>query len=241
MRIASLDDDEDQLAQTRFALKTMGHECHTFTTARQFQKMLLRESFDLLLVDWALPDSSGPEVVRWVREHIKDAVPILFLTSRQDEAAIIEALASGADDFMVKPVRVGELSARINALLRRCYVGQIAKEMEWGPYVFLADQCAVAIDEQPPVPLTRKEFELALFMFRNMGRLMSRAHLLESVWSPVVGAAVEVSSRTLDTHISRLRTLLRLQPERGYRLVSVYRQGYRLETLESQATAPAGH
>lgn len=237
MRIASLDDDEDQLAQIRFVLKTMGHECHTFATAREFQKMLLRESFDLLLVDWALPDSSGPEVVRWVREHIKDAVPILFLTSRQDEAAIIEALAAGADDFMVKPVRVGELSARINALLRRCYVGQTAQAMEWRPYVFLADQCAVAIDEQPPVSLARKEFELALFMFRNMGRLMSRAHLLEAVWSSEVGEAVEVSSRTLDTHVSRLRSLLRLQPEHGYRLVSVYRQGYRLEAVTSTAAA----
>lgn len=237
MRIASLDDDEDQLAQIRFALKSMGHECHTFATARQFQKTLLRESFDLLLVDWALPDSSGPEVVRWVREHIKDAVPILFLTARQDEAAIIEALAAGADDFMVKPVRVGELSARINALLRRCYVGQVAQETAWGPYVFLADQCAVAINGQTPVPLTRKEFELALFMFRNMGRLMSRAHLLEAVWSPDAVPVMEVSSRTLDTHISRLRSVLRLQPEHGYRLVSVYRQGYRLEAVASRATA----
>ena len=133
---------------------------------------------------------------------------------------------------------LGEVpGTRINALLRRCYVGQTAQAMEWGPYVFLADQCAVAIDEQPPVSLARKEFELALFMFRNMGRLMSRAHLLEAVWSSEVGEAVEVSSRTLDTHVSRLRSLLRLQPEHGYRLVSVYRQGYRLEAVTSTAAA----
>lgn len=236
MRIASLDDDESQLEQTRFALKTMGHECHTFLTARQFQKMLLRESFDLLIVDWSLPDSSGPEVVRWVREHIKEAVPILFLTSRQDEAAIIEGLNAGADDFMVKPVRVGELSARVTALLRRSYVGQVTDELSWGPYRFLADQCAVAIDGQL-VPLTKKEFELALFMFRNTGRLLSRAHLLESVWSPEHTDAKELPSRTLDTHISRLRSVLGLQPERGFKLVSVYRQGYRLEALNLPAAS----
>ena len=95
MRIASLDDDESQLEQTRFALKAMGHECHTFLTAKQFQKMLLRESFDLLMVDWALPDSTGPDVVRWVREHVQEAVPILFLTSRHDEAALA---LDGLDD-----------------------------------------------------------------------------------------------------------------------------------------------
>ena len=143
MRIASLDDDEGQLEQTRFALKTLGHECHTFLTAKQFQKMLLRESFDLLMVDWALPDSTGPEVVQWVRQHVKEMVPILFLTSRQDEAAIIEGLNAGADDFMVKPVRVGELSARVTALLRRSYAEQELQDLSWGPYRFLPDQCSV--------------------------------------------------------------------------------------------------
>ena len=234
MRIASLDDDEGQLEQTRFALKTMGHECHTFLTAKQFQKMLLRESFDLLMVDWALPDSTGPDVVRWVREHIQEAVPILFLTSRQDEAAIIEGLNAGADDFMVKPVRVGELSARVTALLRRCYAEQTSEDLSWGLYRFLADQCAVEIEGRP-VTLTKKEFELALFMFRNTGRLLSRAHLLESVWSPSHTDAKELPSRTLDTHISKLRSVLGLQPERGFKLVSVYRQGYRLEALNASA------
>lgn len=236
MRIASLDDDEGQLEQTRFALKTMGHECHTFLTAKQFQKMLLRESFDLLMVDWALPDSTGPEVVQWVRQHVKEMVPILFLTSRQDEAAIIEGLSAGADDFMVKPVRVGELSARVTALLRRSYAEQELKDLSWGPYRFLPDQCAVEIDGKS-VNLTKKEFELALFMFRNTGRLLSRAHLLESVWSPDHNDPQALPSRTLDTHISKLRSLLGLQPERGFKLVSVYRQGYRLETLNDPVPA----
>lgn len=236
MRIASLDDDESQLEQTRFALKAMGHECHTFLTAKQFQKMLLRESFDLLMVDWTLTDSTGPEVVRWVRQHIKEMVPILFLTSRQDEAAIIEGLNAGADDFMVKPVRVGELSARVTALLRRSYAEQVTEDLSWGPYRFLPDHCAVEVEGQP-VTLTRKEFELALFLFRNTGRLLSRAHLLESVWSPDHNGAQTLPSRTLDTHISKLRSLLGLQPERGFKLVSVYRQGYRLETMSGALAA----
>lgn len=236
MRIASLDDDEGQLEQTRYALKDMGHECHTYTTARQFQKMLLRESYDLLMVDWTLPDGSGPDVVRWVRAHVKENLPILFLTSRQEESAIIEGLNAGADDFMVKPVRVAELKARVTALLRRTYSGQLTEETTWGPYRFHIDRGVVEVDGQP-ITLTRKEFELALFMFRNTGRLLSRAHLLESVWSPEHNDAQALPSRTLDTHISRLRTVLGLQPERGFKLVSVYRQGYRLEALSAAAAA----
>jgi len=236
MRIATLDDDEGQLELTKYALKAMGHECHTFTTVRQFQKMLLRETFDLLVVDWVLPDGVGPDVVRWVRQHVKEAVPILFVTSRQDEAAIIEGLSAGADDFMVKPVRVGELNARVKALLRRSYADHAPEALSWGPYRFLVDRNAVEIDNQP-VTLTKKEFELALFMFRNTGRLLSRAHLLESIWSPEHADSQELPSRTLDTHISRLRSVLGLQPERGYKLVSVYRQGYRLEALNDQAAS----
>ena len=82
-----------------------------------------------------------------------------------------------------------------------------------------------------------EEFELALFMFRNTGRLLSRAHLLESVWSPDHTDAKDLPSRTLDTHISKLRSLLGLQPERGFKLVSVYRQGYRLEALNDALAA----
>jgi DNA-binding response OmpR family regulator len=236
MRIATLDDDEGQLELTKYALKAMGHECHTFTTARQFQKILQRETFDLLVIDWVLPDSSGPDVVRWVRQHIKEPVPILFLTSRQDEESTVEGLNAGADDFMVKPMRIGELSARVKALLRRCYVEQVTKELSWGPYRFVPNSCVVEVEGRP-VTLTKKEYELALFMFRNAGRLLSRAHLLESVWAADQEAASDALSRTLDTHISRLRSQLGLQAERGYKLVSVYRQGYRLEALAEATQA----
>ena len=234
MRVATLDDDQDQLELTKYTLKAIGHECHTFTTGKDLTRHLSRDNFDLIILDWNLPDTRGPEVVKWIRSYVKERVPILFLTVRDDEAAIVEGLSAGADDFMVKPMRIGELTARVTALLRRVYPKQIGGEKKWGIYYFNAAACTVEIDGEP-VLLKQKEFELALFLFRNMGRLLSRQCLLESLWTAANPAGTALMSRSLDTHISRVRNLLRLRPENGYKLSSIYGQGYRLETLVEES------
>ena len=121
MRIAALDDDALQLDLFKQATEAMGHVCHTHLNGADFLREMRRETFDLLIVDWHLPDTTGPEVVRWVRKNVGTQLPILFVTHRQEERDIVEGLGSGADDFMVKPVRIGELKARVTALLRRAY------------------------------------------------------------------------------------------------------------------------
>ena len=113
MRIAALDDDALQLDLFKQALHAMGHTCHTYLTGAQLLHSLQSECFDLLIVDWHLPDTTGPEVVRWVRQHVGLEMPILFVTHRQEERDIVEGLCCGADDFMTKPVRIGELRARV--------------------------------------------------------------------------------------------------------------------------------
>lgn len=229
MRIAALDDDPEQLELTKRTLAAIGHDCHVFLDGKTFLRALRRESFDLLVLDWQLPDITGPEVVRWVRENIEQHVPILFVTNRNEERDIIEALAVGADDFMVKPMRVGELMARVRALLRRAYQPQQTVEYVWGVYHFDTSTRVLTI-EGSPIELNQKEFDLALFLFQNLGRLLSRKHLLEAVW----GIDADISSRSLDTHIWRLRVKLGLKPERGYRLTAVYSLGYRLESVAVQ-------
>lgn len=192
---------------------------------------LRRESFDLLVLDWQLPKVTGIEVVQWVRAHLDHRVPILMLTSRATERDIVEGLSAGADDYMIKPIRVGELVARARALLRRCY-SEVEREtvFEIGPHRFDLVARQVSLDGMP-VELKRLEFDLAVFLFRNIGRLVSRGHLVDAVW----GQTVDVGSRSLDTHVSRLRTKLELRPQRGFRLSSVYNHGYRLETIDSPA------
>lgn len=238
MRVAALDDDVEQLALTKSTLKAMKHHCHTFTDGATLIQELRRESFDLLLLDWELPDLSGPDIVRWVRSNLKERVPILFVTNRNQERDIVEGLEVGADDFMSKPIGVAELSARVRALLRRAYLTPQASEEAWGRYRFTPASCQLDIDGKL-AHLTQKEFELALFLFRNMGRLVSRRHMLESMWKTNNPMGTELMSRSLDTHVSRLRTVLGLRPENGYRLSAVYGQGYRFEAVPCPGPAAA--
>ncbi|MDR6536285.1 response regulator transcription factor [Variovorax soli] len=230
MRVAALDDDVDQLDLVRCTLQAIGHDCHVFSGGAALRRELQRETFDLLVLDWHLPDITGPEIVRWIRSNLQARIPILFVTNRHEERDVIEGLAAGADDFMVKPVRVGELAARVRALLRRAYADPQPDEQSWGRYRFVLASRQLEI-EGKPVALTQKEFDLALFLFRNAGRLISRKHLLETIWGVSNPPGTGLMSRSLDTHISRVRTILGLRPASGYRLASIYGQGYRFEML----------
>lgn len=234
MRIAALDDDVLQLELIKQTTTAMGHVCHTHESGAQLQREMRRETFDLLIVDWHLPDTTGPEIVRWVRKNVGDRMPILFVTNRQEERDIMEGLGSGADDFMVKPVRIGELTARVTALLRRAYPSNTNAILEFGRYRFLQDTRSIEIDGKA-VELKNREYDLALFLFQNMGRLLSRDHLKEIVW----GQVADVMSRSLDTHISRLRTLLDLRPANGFVVSAVYGVGYRFEAVDTSTTKVA--
>lgn len=190
---------------------------------------LRRELYDMLVIDWQVPDLSGAEVLRWAREKLPPTLPVLFMTSRSGEDDIVAGLAAGADDYMIKPIRRGELVARVQALLRRAYPSQNAVEqIQFGNYVFESrtGRLNVAGTE---IEVTQKEFDLALLFFRNLGRPLSRAYILEAVWS----RDVEIPSRTMDTHVSRVRSKLQLRPENGFRLAPVYSYGYRLEQISS--------
>ena len=234
MRIAALDDDALQLELVARASTALGHVCHTYSDGASLLKALRRETFDLLLIDWELPDIAGPEIVAWVREQIGPELPIVFITHRREERDIVQGLGSGADDFITKPVRVGELSARITALLRRAYPHHhTPQELTFGQYRFLTETRSLEIDGRR-VELKNREYDLAIFLFQNMGRLLSREHLREVIW----GHGPNVLSRSLDTHMSRLRTLLELRPANGFMLTAVYGVGYRFETVAIPTPAP---
>jgi DNA-binding response OmpR family regulator len=233
MRIAVLDDGPGQLKLISQTMVRLGHECHPFNKGRALLQALRRQTFDLLILDWILPDIKGPEVVKTIRNELKSRLPVLFVTARRDEADMVEGLNAGADDFMAKPIRAGELEARVNALLRRSYPAQHEAELVFGPYHFYPPSRVLKV-RGTPVELKNREYELALFLFQNLGRLLSREHLHEAVW----GLGVEALSRSLDTHISRLRSKLDLRPANGFLLLAVYGLGYRLETIEA-GTLPA--
>lgn len=227
MRIAVLDDDSALLELVCSILNAAGHTCHPFVSGKEMLHQLRRESYDMLILDWQVPDLSGTEVLHWVREKLNPNLPVLFMTSRSGEDDIVTGLAAGADDYMIKPIRRGELVARVQALLRRAYPTQTTSEtLQFGAYKFETRAGRVSLNDTP-IEVTQKEFDLALLLFRNLGRPLSRAYILEAVWS----RDIEIPSRTMDTHISRVRSKLELRPENGYRLAPVYSYGYRLEQI----------
>ena len=227
MRIAVLDDDRSQTDLVAQVLSAAGHACHGFQSGKEMLNQLRRESYDLLIIDWQVPDLSGADVLRWAREKLSPNLPVLFMTSRSGEDDIVAGLAAGADDYMIKPIRRGELVARVQALLRRAYPSQTTVEqIQFGDYIF-ESRTGRLIVSGTSVDVTQKEFDLALLFFRNLGRPLSRAYILEAVWS----RDVEIPSRTMDTHVSRVRTKLQLRPEHGFRLAPVYSYGYRLEQI----------
>jgi DNA-binding response OmpR family regulator len=234
MRLAILEDDAAQADTLSSWLTDAGHDCHVYAAGKSLLKDASRESFDLFVLDWEVPELSGLHVLRWIRRALPRGLPVLFVTYRDAEQDIVDALNQGADDYLRKPVRRGELLARVNALLRRAWPDAGDETTAFGRYVFNCDETRVSLDAQDIV-LTQKEFAIALLLFRHMGRLVSRGHLFEAVW----GRAAELSSRTVDTHVSRVRNKLKLWPENGCRLVPVYSYGYRLERSQD-ADADAG-
>src|SRR5437868_5127237 len=186
-----------------------------------------RESFDLFMLDCQVPDVSGADVLMWLRANVSPTVPVLFVTVRDSEQDIVFALEHGADDYMVKPVRRQELVARMHALLRRAYPREDQKQLSFPPFEIDIQRGEVKRDGAS-IDLTPKEFELTVTLFRNIGRLMSRGHLQETVW----GRSKDLATRTVDTHVSQVRKKLDLRPESGYRVVPIYNYGYRLEKLD---------
>ncbi|MDC8757719.1 response regulator transcription factor [Janthinobacterium fluminis] len=227
MRIVVLDNDSGQAEQICQALTAAGHACHSFASAKELLGQLRRDSYDMLILDWQVADMDGADVLRRAREKLPPKAPVMFLTHGAGEDDIVAGLAAGADDYMLKPMRRGELLVRAQALLRRAYPGQNgAEQLQFGPYVFETRPGRLLMDGTA-LDVTHKEFALALLLFRNIGRPLSRAYIHEAVWL----RDTAMPSRTMDTHISRVRNKLRLKPENGYRLVPVYSYGYRLEKL----------
>ena len=224
VRVGLLEDDPDHAAMTVRALHDAGHNCQVFGRGDQFLRSTLHETFDVLILDWTLPDMTGLQVLDEIRQR-QDAMPVLFLTGRDSEKDIVEALSHGADDYLVKPARAAELLARLAALKRRAENTGASHVLSVPPYVFDPATSSVTLSGKPLV-LTLRQFQLAVVLFRNMGRLLSRAYLLQSVW----GLNAQVQTRTLDIHVSQLRTALSL-PDNGWRINSVYAHGYRLEAL----------
>jgi DNA-binding response OmpR family regulator len=225
MRIAIADDDKDAREFAQHTLSLAGHQCSAFANGRDIIAQLKRETFDLILLDWNMPGLSAIDVIEWVRQGLSDVPRIIVLTSRVSDADIAFALDAGADDFITKPASGEVIRARVAATLRRASKEQATKRVEQRE-VFAFDRLDQAVTfGGTVVRLTPKEFDLALLFFDNLQRPLSRGYILQRIWNNTA----DLSTRTLDMHVSKIRTKLGLRPENGYRLQTISSYGYRLD------------
>lgn len=231
MRIAILEDDQSQAELLSHWLRLAGHQTLAFERSADLLSALKHESVDAVLLDWNLPDVSGMDVLRELRGRLRLTIPVIFATARSREEDVAKALRAGADDYLIKPPRRMELLARLEAVTRRGQHPQLGGDVfEVGEFRVKGESRRITRDDEP-LELTAKDFDLAVLMLRNVGRLLSRPHLMQSIWGQTI-----LSSRTLDTHVSRIRSRLRLTPENGWRLQAVYGFGYRLVQLSAAAS-----
>lgn len=210
-------------------LENAGHTSKVYDTGNSFKSGVSQDSADLLVLDYKLPDTNGDEVLVWVRENLGWDIPVIFATGVDSKETVVQALEHGADDYMVKPVDREEWLARINGQLRRKSIQAHAdKKLEVGKYVLDSNSHRITMDGVEVI-LTKKEFEVTELLLKNVGKLISRQELMKTVW----GYNSEINTRTVDTHVSRVRKKLQFAPEHGWRLTSIYNYGYRLEKLDS--------
>jgi two-component system phosphate regulon response regulator PhoB len=198
-------EDEAALAELiRYNLASQGFRVSVAADGEEAELLVGEGRFDLVVLDWMLPGVSGLELCRRLRRRdASHSVPVLMLTARGEEADRVRGLATGADDYMVKPFSVPELMARVKALLRRAAPQRIADTLQRGDVVL--DRAAHRVMRRTrEVRLGPTEFKLLAFFMENAGRVLSRQQLLDGVW----GRDAFIDGRTVDVHVGRLRKAL---------------------------------
>ena len=173
-------------------------------TGREGLDMIVKRKPDLILLDWNLPDLNGFEVCKYIKQN-KDCahIPIIMVTAYAELNRKVSALEVGADDYITKPFEIEELIARVKAVLRRRQGGAPEESIAKANITINLTTYSVEV-EKKPIILTAKEFDLLYVLMKNAGRILTREFLLERIW----GYAVDVSTRTVDVHIRRLRKKL---------------------------------
>jgi DNA-binding response OmpR family regulator len=221
-RVLVVEDEQDIAALIKHTLERSGDARVDLVYSGDAALRAVRDlPPDVVILDLNLPVVSGAEVCRLLRSRPETAgVGIIMLTARTGEADRVSGLDLGADDYITKPFSLGELGARVRAVLRRRRPAEAAAAVYRGEHLHADfDAVSVSVDTQP-VRLTRREFELLKFLVENRNRVLSRDRLLERVW----GYERLVETRSVDVHVGRLRA--KLGPA-GRQIETVIGLGYR--------------
>ena len=221
--ILLLEDDADLIDGLTYSLGREGYTVDVAQTVRTAYACLEKHVYSLLLLDITLPDGNGVDVCRFVRER-GDSVPIIFLTAMDEEVNVIRGLDSGADDYITKPFKLGELCSRIRAHLRRSGIGEAGGESRLlsGPVSIDLLGGGVFLNNQP-LGLTNAEYRLLCLLVRNAGQTVLRNTILDALWD---SNGNFVDDNTLSVYIHRLREKIEEDPSHPKHLLTVRGFGY---------------
>jgi two-component system phosphate regulon response regulator PhoB len=202
--ILIVEDEEALTLLLRYNLEAEGYEVETVSRGDEADLLLKERIPDLVILDWMLPGLSGIELCRRLRTRPETKqLPIIMLTARGEESERIRGLATGADDYIVKPFSVPELSARVRALLRRALPERLADVLSFGDLEVDREKKRVSRSGRA-IDLGPTEYRLLEFLMERPGRVFSREQLLDGVW----GSEIYIDERTVDVHVGRLRKAL---------------------------------
>lgn len=218
MKVLIVEDDEAIANLIKINLSTEGYQCTCALDGKAGADYIEKESFDIVLLDIMLPEIDGYELLEYIKPM---GTPVIFLTAKGALDDRIKGLRLGADDYIVKPFQIGELIARIEALLRR--YGKVNNKLIFGDVEI--DMVSRTVNKAGKlIDLTVKEFDLLVELVQNKNVALQRSRLYEKVWGEVFMG----DTRTLDSHIQRLRRKL----DWDKHIKTVFRIGYRLEDGE---------
>lgn len=222
-KILLLEDDVSLIEGLTYSLHKNGYIVDAAQTVRRAFDYLQKETYSLLLLDMTLPDGNGLDVCSFVREQGNN-VPIIFLTAMDEEVHIIRGLDSGADDYITKPFKLGELCSRIRALLRRSGMSEDegTNQISSGPVTIDLLGGRAAFHGQP-LDLTGAEYRLLCLLVRNAGQTVLRSTILDALWD---GNGNFVDDNTLSVYICRLREKIEEDPSSPRHLLTMRGFGY---------------
>jgi DNA-binding response OmpR family regulator len=223
-RILVVEDNADLAFALTTALESEGFDVVVAATGPDGVEAARRREADLIILDLMLPGFDGYRVIRTLRAEGIDT-PILVLTARGEEADKVKGLRLGADDYVTKPFGAMELLARVEALLRRSRRSTPAAPIDRFGEVEVNRAARTAKRGGAPVALTPKEFDLLVALMDRAGTVVPRGELLSAVW----GYQHDVSTRTVDLHVSELRAKLEPNPGQPAHIITVRKSGYRFE------------
>jgi two-component system, OmpR family, phosphate regulon response regulator PhoB len=202
--ILIVEDEEALTLLLRYNLEAEGYSVETVARGDEADLLLKERVPDLVILDWMLPGLSGIELCRRLRARPETKqLPIIMLTARGEESERVRGLATGADDYIVKPFSVPELSARVRALLRRALPERLADVLSFGDLEVDREKKRVSRGGRA-IDLGPTEYRLLEFLMERPGRVFSREQLLDGVW----GSEIYIDERTVDVHVGRLRKAL---------------------------------